>query len=330
MILNLNEFLNSTTLPRVCLINAGNECYPLLDFALNQLQHKLGSPVKHIFNADRYFNFSVVRSILNEGNLFNDVTYIEINYKTKPTQDHQQELKSILNQLDSNTTLSITCDKLNKKDHSSQWVKLISDHGSVVNLGYEDTVTVIKYQLQAAGIKITNSALTILQQLNQANISQLLQVVSLLVIVYAPGHEITDNDVKQHSLDNSQYNIYQLSTAYLSANLAQAIKILDNIYQKPEDAILIQWLAADEIKKLIRIKAGLQQKKSFNQIAEELRIWSNVVTLWQGAERRLDYSSLLKLLDHIATLDLIIKGVKKGDIKQQLIQLITQLCSKGH
>lgn len=326
--LSLNDYLAVETLPRVCLINANADCYPLVDYTLNQIQTKLVQATRYKFNADRYFNYNEIKQILNSGSLFSDLTYIEINYKTKPTIEHQQELANIIENLDSNTTLLITTDKLNKKDYSAAWVKNISLKGVLLSLNEDDTNSIIKFRLKTAGLNISRRALEILQQLNQANVSQLLQVISHLTLLYPSGHEISEEDIRQHSIDNSQYNIYQLSQAYLAADLFQALKILDNIYQKTEDAILILWLLGDDIKKLIRLKARLKQKQTFSQIAEELRIWGNVSGLWQSTEQRLNYTTLVNLLDELANLDMTIKGIVKGDIRLQLINLITQLCHK--
>lgn len=329
MTLSLNDCLAAKTLPRVCLINANIDCYPLVDYTLSQMQAKLVQATRYKFNADRYFNYNEIKQILNSGSLFSDLTYIEVSYKTKPTIEHQQELATIIESLDQNTTLLIITDKLNKKDYASAWVKNISLKGWCLSLNEDDTSSIIRFQLKAAGLNVSRHALEILQQLNQANVGQLLQIVSHLTLLYPRGHEISEDDVRQHSMDNSQYNIYQLSHAYLAGDLFQALKILDNIYQKTEDAILILWLLGDDIKKLIRLKARLKQKQTFSQIAEELRIWGNVSSLWQSAEQRLNYAILVNLLDELATLDMTIKGIIKGEVKLQLINIITQLCHKG-
>ncbi len=329
MIMNLNEFLNKNDSWLVYLINTTEDCYPLLDFILNQLQLRLNTTVKHRFNIDRYFKFKEIEQYLNTGSLFSDNITIEINYKNKPTLEHQQQLSKIIDKLDKNATLIITCDKLNKKDHSLEWVKLISNKGCIINLTSNDLTTIIKYQLQVANLTINRNAINLLEQLNQGNVSQLLQIVNHLVILYPQGYEINEHDIQTHSTDNSQYNIYQLSNAYLHANLTQAVKILDQIYQKTEDAILIQWMVTDDIRKLIKIKGRLQQKQSLTQIFEELRIWSNVVEAWRNTVHRLDYSLLLNILDQLSILDLMVKGIEKGDVKQYIIQIIIQLCKKG-
>jgi DNA polymerase-3 subunit delta len=302
------------------------DSYPLVDYTLRHIQQKLQHSTRYKFIADRYFKYSEVRQIINNGNLFGDTTYIEISYKTKPTIEHQNELISIINTLDSHTTLIINTDKLNKKDYTAAWVKLIASVGWVLNVGEDDSNTIIRYQLQLANLSITKRALDCLGQLNQANTSQLLQTITHLTLLYPEGHEISEDDVKQNSIDSSQYNIYQLSHAYLEGDILLGLKILDNIYQKPEDAILILWLLADDVKKLIRLKASLKQKLSFSQIAEELRIWGNLLSLWQNAERRLNYATLVELLDDLANLDMMIKGVLNGNVQQQLTNLIIKLC----
>lgn len=187
----------------------------------------------------------------------------------------------------------------------------------------------MKHKLQQHSLSINNNALNMLQQQNQDNLSQLIQEINQFTLLYPNGHEISLDDVQQHSIDNSVYNIYQLNNAYLSGNLGQSMLILDNIYQKPEDAILLLWLINEDIKKIIRLKAKLKQGISFSQITQDLKIWGNMTHLYQNIERRINYALLLTILDDLANLDMSIKGVIDKDIKQQLIHITHNLCSNG-
>ena len=326
--MNQNKDLLNIPKVNIVLINTSEDYYSLMNYWIENFQKQINSTCNYRFTADRYFDYGEIHNIINNGNLFNDVTYIEVNYKSKPTVEQQKELIKLIPQIHTNIFLLITTDKLNKTDISSQWVSSINNSGTTVSLGAIDVTKIVLHQLQKSQLTIDNDAMTTLLELNQGNLDQLMQETKKLCLLYPINHKISLDEIKKHSFDNAIYNIYQLRNSYLEGNLSNSILILNNIYQKPEDAILIQWLLADDIKKLITLKAKLKQNMTFSKIAGELKIWGSNSNLYQLAERRLSYTSLVATLDEISILDLTVKGIINCNILQQLIKIIDSLCIK--
>ena len=321
---NLSDYLSSKLTANLIVISSPEESYALADHIISHLRQKDAQNYKFI--ADRSFNFKDISDILNSGSLFNDKTYIEINYKTKPTIPHQNELLNIVNELNDNTYILITTDKLAKTDYQAPWMKLAK--AWYININDNSATEIVKHILNSNGLTIANQALNLLLELNQKNSNQLIQEITKLCLLFESGHQISLDDIKTHALNNSLYNVYQLNNAYLSGNLKQAIAILFNIYIKTEDAILIQWLINEDIKKLIRLKSKLQQKYSFSEVAGELKIWGSNSHLYQNAVGRLSYSLLVNILDDIARLDMAVKGLVDRDIQLQLVNILTKLCNR--
>ena len=321
---NLSDYLSAKLMANLVIISSPEESYALVNHIISHLRPKDAQNYKFI--ADRSFNFKDINDILNSGSLFNDKTYIEINYKTKPTIPHQNELLNIANELNNNTYILITTDKLAKTDYQAPWMKLAK--AWYININDNSATEIVKHILNSNGLSIANQALTLLLELNQKNSNQLIQEITKLCLLFERGHQISLDDIKTHALNNSLYNVYQLNNAYLSGNLKQAIAILSNIYIKTEDAILIQWLINEDIKKLIRLKSKLQQKYSFNEVAGELKIWGSNSHLYQNAVGRLSYSLLINIVDDIALLDMAVKGIVDKDIQLQLVNILTKICSK--
>ncbi|MBP9742636.1 MAG: DNA polymerase III subunit delta [Burkholderiales bacterium] len=323
---NLINYLSTPTPFNSVLIHTAEEYSALMDYYLDCLRDKIGSSRHYKFNADRYFKYSEINDIINNRSLFDERVYIEIHYKSKPVTEGQKNLSELIKNLESGTYLTIICNKLAKSDLNSTWVKTISNSGNVFSLTLNDVPEIIKHYLEQNNQTIAKNAIELILELNQGNFNQLMQIVKQLGIVYPNNHNITLDDVKQFSANNSQYNIYQLSNAYLTGNLAHSMQILNNIYQKPEDAILIQWLINEDIKKLIRTKAKLKLNYSFEQIILELKIRRTDINLYRNAHQRLSYTTLINLLNEVAELDMIIKGVINRDIQEHLSQIIHKLC----
>ena len=321
---NLSDYLSSDSKANLIVISAPEDSYALSDYLITAFRPPEARRYKFI--ADRYFDFKDVNDILNSGSLFDDKTYIEINYKTKPTAPHQKELINLVKELPPSTYIIITTDKLTKTDYNAPWMKL--DIAWYISINDNSTIAIVKHILKANNLSINTQALNLLLELNGQNSNQLVQEINKLSLLFESGHQISTDDIKTHGLDNALYSVYQLNNAYLLGNLKQALTILSNIYIKPEDAILILWLLNDDIKKLIRLKSKLQQKYSFSEVAGELKIWSTNNHLYQNALGRLSYTVLVSILDDIAMLDMAIKGLIDKDVQLQLIAILTKLCSK--
>lgn len=322
--MNLNNWLNNplNAQGKINLVCATKEHLPLVNLALDNFKANLGEINRYSFTADRYFDFNNIINIINSGSLFIPDNYIEINYKTKPTLEQQKQIQTLLNTTNSNNTIIITCEKLNKKELSANWLKAIN--GLVISITESDSKIAVSYILQQHNLNISNKALENIVQLNQANISQLLQETTKLALIYPTNTTIDIEHIED--VDNSQYNVYQLSSSYLNGNKNKSITILENIYQEVEDAILIMWMINDDLRKLIRLKGKIRQKIPVNQAIQELKVWGDAVYNLPKAEQRLSYTNLLDIFYRLSQVDLMIKGVIKGNIKQELKLLVLRIC----
>ena len=134
MSLSLSKFLlESKISTSYLLISANEDCLPLAN-NLNLIYFKQLSQnhLRHVFQCDRYFNFSSVHEIIESNSLFGDKNYIELNFRTKPTLEHQKHIISLLPKLNEDNFLIIICDKLDKKDLSSEWLKSWQKCGEIL------------------------------------------------------------------------------------------------------------------------------------------------------------------------------------------------------
>lgn len=325
MKLNLSDALNAkNNASHIYVFHAVEECYPYINFAVDKIQKGISNVVKHQFQVDRYFKFDEVNSLLDNVSLFAEQNLIDLNFKTKPTAAQENDLVKLINKIDDNSFLFITTDKLTGA--ASSWLKAANDLGTVIAVTEEDTSTIISYMCRESNLKISNSALNLLLSLNSGNIPELMQEITRLTLLHPENHEISASDIQ--SSDNAQYNIYQLSNAYLSGDLAHSQKILDNLYHEPADAILITWIISEDIRKLIKIKARVKDKVSVDKAISELRVWGDAISNLKKASNRISYNNLLDVLDKLSLLDMAVKGINNESVYLALLQIIKTICSK--
>lgn len=325
--MNLNNILKSE-LKKAYLLYGSDECYAITDYIVSELKDKFAATNINSFTVDRYFDYNQIFDIINNQSLFNDKNYIELKYSTKPTVEHQKQLIKLISLIDEYSLLIVTTDKLTKKDISAEWVKQFASIGMNISITDNNLLDIINYKLSKKNISIENTAINELMKLNQNNTTILLNIINQLEIIFTPNSTITQKDIIEYNQDNSQYSVYELSSAYLLGDLTKALKIFNNVYEKPEDAILLIWLISEDIRKLLKIKALQKQKLPFNQIMEQLKIWGSQSNNWQRSNDRLAYTQLISIFNQLSELDMIIKGIKSGDIKITLTLIIKQICAK--
>ena len=165
-----------------------------------------------------------------------------------------------------------------------------------------------------------------LLNMNHGNALQLIADIDKLSYLYPKNSNITAVDIEEHLMDNSLYNIFQLSPAYLSGDLDKSIIIFNNIYQSASDLILICWVITEDIRRLLKLKVLIKQGNTEQQALRSLRLWGDSVKTIPKANQRLEYLNLIELLDDMATIDLMIKGVLLGDLRLKFLYVITKLC----
>jgi DNA polymerase-3 subunit delta len=330
MLLNLNNFLTTAfTKSSGVLLSAPEESAVILNFLREQGFLKLADNyLRCSYAADRYFQFALVEDIIRSNSLFGDRNWIEVNFKTKPTIDQQQQLINLLPLLDESNYLIISCDKLDKKDQSSTWFKKWNENADSLLLSASDgelrqwTLSL----LDVTQLKLESAALDLLLEMNQSNPAQLHQEVIRLGWLFPKNTTISYAELKALLLDNSQFTIFALSNNYLRGDISAAKKIYAQAVQATEDAILLIWQLGEDLRKLIRIKSALRSNPDFRAAVADLRIWGDSIAPFNQAQQRLSYQLLLTYLDELARIDGMVKGIIVGDPLIKLEQLIINIC----
>lgn len=328
MATTLNSILQpNVNLGLVGLIHSSSNEYPLAKFVTLQIKSNFANYERHSFHVEKSFDFNEIKSIIVNGSLFNPNNYIELNFKNKPLAEQQLSLLEIFNLANKNTFILVSCDKLTTRELSTEFVKYITAHGFCLELVPDNAKTVVEFMLRQYNLQISPQALNILLDQNQANLAQLIQEVNKLILAIPHSTVIGVSEIELLTSDNAKYNIYQLSNSYLAGDLAGSIKILDNLFQNVEDAILINWMIVDDLKKLLKIKNQLRTTNNVRQAIRDLKLWGTTLDKLPLAEKRLNYKNLIELYQQSANIDLIIKGVLPGDIKLMITQTITKICT---
>jgi len=310
---------------RLVLIAAHNDYVAINQYVLEQIktQHKHYNIIQ--VDVDKNSNFDDIVARMQSNTLFSECYLVWLSYKTKPNQEQLAQIINLCNNVGNQHMVVISTGALNHKERNEKWVTSLLDYGIGTVIDNSSIPHFIRHYLHSYNLRISNSAITLLNEQNQNNFAQLAQELNTIALYYAPGTEIHDQQVLAISTTNSQYDIYKLSQAYLSGNLALSINILENLLSDVENSILISWIIYEDLKKLLKTKDSLRHNADLNSALRQAGVWSNNNQSFANAIKRLNYTKLLQLYDQVAQLDMITKGLVKKDISQHLRQIVLQI-----
>jgi DNA polymerase-3 subunit delta len=327
--MSLQQILNKVNLGAnngsIVLIEVAEECFVIASTVVDCIIESCQDIIVKYLVCDKNFSYQTIREYNRSGSLFGDKDFIVAKYQgnSRPTQDQLKEIQllasELLDQDRAVEKLVIICEKFDYKQKKTKLYNNLIDivDSIVINGDQKDLLLWAKYLLNKSQIMIEDKALSYLIHLNINNIQQLHQNVLQLGYLYL-HHNILESkytislqDVTDFVTNNSKHNVFMLSQAYLNGNLKEAISILEELNNSTENSILIIWMLTDDVRKMLAIKSIIQNnpRPSLQNISAELHIWGDRVVNLLNASRRISYKTLLDILDELATIDLITKGV---------------------
>ncbi len=335
--INFNNQLSACTI----LINTLQNCESLSLFVMQQIKQQV---IKNYTNTNCFhenitkdFNWCDFINYICIKDLFNSMSYIELNFSTKPNvkeQKHLLELYNKLHEFSCQAIILLVINKLTKQDLQTSWIKKLSDipksEISTVSINMSSLSPIITFLLKSVNLTINNDAMQLLLSYYYDNPQALLQAIKQITLLGTS--DILDVKFINNFMQKQElFNIYHLSQAYLIGDFTQAIYILNKILSLSNDYVLIHWIIYEDIKKLLKIKNQLKINQH-NKIKQSLSMTIKSVTnAWVEsniqafilANKRLSYNKLITMLNLMSTLDLTIKGIAQEiPIKIQTINII--------
>jgi len=327
MLINYSKLIEPLHLNhRIIIINCPLECYPLLQSSLQIVSEQIADSWEtHQYNIDKSFAIEQVLLEMNNTSLFNDGDYYQLNFTVKPSVSQIEIIKKIIQALDKHNFVSI-CLSLDYKDIKAAWISDVSKHGYFLNItdNSHDINQFVEHSLSSNQLTITPEAKSELINLNRSNLMQLAQSINNLCNLFSSQYQITVEDIKTHIMDNSQYSIYNIASLLLNGNINEAYKILTEIIQETDNLILLLWNLNDDLKKLIKLKSLSRTNSNISGAMQTLRIYGDKVSVFNKAFNRIKYQEMLAIQDHLANIDMIIKGVIDTSIEEEFLRLVMQ------
>jgi DNA polymerase-3 subunit delta len=128
-----------------------------------------------------------------------------------------------------------------------------------------------------------------------------------------PQGELTQAQVESAVVNVARYDVFKLSEAVLSGQVARVQRMLEGLQAEGEAAVLVHYTLAEDIRALKRVKDAMAGGKPMPMALREQRVWGPKERLFERVLPRLNESRLNGLLQSAHHVDGIVKGLKVAD-----------------
>jgi DNA polymerase-3 subunit delta len=150
------------------------------------------------------------------------------------------------------------------------------------------------------------------------------QEIQKLGLLYEPG-KLSYEQVHDAVLNVARYDVFKLSEAMLAGDPGRLARMLEGLKGEGEALPLVLWAVAEEIRTLLKLKAGMAQGRPLGVLMKEYRIWGPRERMMEPALRRIPLATLEGALQDAAQVDKMVKGLRSkqyaGDAWDAMLQL---------
>lgn len=287
-----------------------------------------GLTEREVLIVERYFKWGELLAANQSQSLFGDRKLIELRIPTgKPGKDGGQALQEYVGALSPDNVTLITLPKLDWQTQKSAWVSALQQAGVYIDIPLVERAHLpawIGTRLTAQRQSADRQSIDFIADRVEGNLLAAHQEIQKLALLHPEG-KLSFEQVQDAVLNVARYDVFKLNEAMLAGDATRLVRMIDGLKGEGEALPLVLWAMAEEIRTLLKIKAGAAQGKAVGMLLKEFRIWGPREKLMEPAVRRLKLSTLEAALQEAAQIDKMVKGLRAkafaGDAWDALLQL---------
>lgn len=301
--------------------------------AIRTAARKAGCSEREVFVVEQGFKWDALRIACGNLGLFGEKRLIDLRIPTgKPGADGAKVLEAYAQTLDDQQITIITLPRADRAMQATAWFKALSDAAIIVPvypLERENLPRWIESRLKKRGMQITPDALALLALHNEGNLLAAQQEIEKLALLF-PESKLDVAQIESAITDVARYDVFALSEAWLAGDATRALRLLHALQEEGEAPTLLAWQFAEDVHALCAVRAKTLKGTPASQAVREARVWGKRQAAMEKAARRVPNADLPVMLNRLAKLDALAKGLTpagtSGDFWQMLTQLALRLC----
>lgn len=285
--------------------------------------------------AGAHFDWSAVLAAGGSLSLFADKQILEIRIPSgKPGKDGSQALQQLAESAQGNdsTLTLVLLPRLDKATKTGAWFTALDAHGVTLQIEPIERAALppwIAQRLAAQGQRVVageegQRTLQFFADRVEGNLLAAHQEIQKLALLF-PAGELRGEQIEQAVLNVARYDVFKLSDAVLSGQLARVQRMLDGLQAEGVAEVLVHWALAEDIRALKRVKDAIAGGRPLPMALREQRIWGAKERFFERIVPRLGDQAAAQLLQSAHTVDGIVKGLKAPGWPQDGWQALRRL-----
>ncbi|AZP13154.1 DNA polymerase III subunit delta [Undibacterium parvum] len=283
---------------------------------------------RDILSVERSFKWGALLAANQSQSLFGDKKLIDLRIPTgKPGKDGGAAIQEYISKLSPDNLTLITLPKLDWATQKAAWVTSLQQAAVYIDIPLVERAQLpgwISQRLSAQGQSADRQSLDFIADRVEGNLLAAHQEIQKLGLLQAPG-KLSFEVIHDAVLNVARYDVFKLNEAMLIGDVARLVRMLEGLKGEGEALPLVLWAVAEELRTLLKLKAGMAQGRPLGVMLKEFRIWGPREKLMEPALRRVSLASLQAALQEAAQVDKMVKGLRAkafaGDAWDALLQL---------
>jgi DNA polymerase III subunit delta len=249
----------------------------------------------------------------------------------KPGRDGSEALQRYCGQLPAGVVTLVSLPELDWATKKTAWFTTLAEAGVAVECNAPSLPQLpgwISERLARQQQKAPREALDFIAAHVEGNLLAAHQEIQKLGLLYPTG-EMSLADVEAAVLNVARYDVDGLREALLAGDVARCARTLEGLKAEGAAMPLVLWALAAEARALAALTAEAGRGGNLESAFKAQRIFGPRQAPYRSAVRRISAKAARAALLHAARIDRMIKGVAKGDIWDEMLQLALRLTRTG-
>ena len=260
--------------------------------------------------------------------LFGGDKLIDLRIPTgKPGRDGGEALQRYVGALPGGVITLISLPLLDWQTKKAAWFVALANAGTVIELnapGLAQLPAWLAERLRRQQQSAPREALDFIAAHVEGNLLAAHQELQKLGLLYPEG-ELSLAQVEDAVLHVARYDIDGLRSAVLGGDAARCARLLEGLRAEDAAPPLVLWAMANEARTLAQLAAATGRGESIDGAFAALRIHASRQGPYRQALQRLPRGAAQGALLHAARIDRMIKGLNRGDLWDEFLQMALRL-----
>ena len=278
-----------------------------------------------ILTVDSSFKWAQLAMAANSQSLFAARKLLELRIPGgKPGTEGAETLRGFCAALPADTVTLVYLPEIDWRAQKAAWFEALDHAGVTVEAKAVLRKALPQWlagRLKAQGQDADVEALAFIADRVEGNLMAAFQEVQKLALLFPQG-PISFEQVRDAVLDVARYDVFNLGEAMIEGDAVRLARMLDGLKGEGAAPPMALWSLSEEIRTIGKLLAGAESGRPLNTLWREARVWGAAhQTGMQQNLRRFNATQVTQALRHAAAIDRMVKGLAKGDVWDELLQL---------